>query len=145
MRGRRIFLAVLMGVLFLGAIAGVGITAYNAGMAQGVMAAGNAAIAPEGATVPMAPYYAPYWMHRPFGFGLLGCLVPLFFVLFLFAMFRFVFGPRRWRHGWGGPGMHMHGTWDPSQGDVPPTVQAWHRKLHEQDAAGSDAAPAATA
>ena len=145
MRGKRIFLAVLMGLLFLGAIAAVGITAYNAGMVQGMAAAGGAAIVPDAAPVPMAPYYAPYLMHRPFGFGILGCLVPLFFVLFMLALFRFVIGgPRRW-HGRGGPGMHMHGNWDPSQGDIPPTVQAWHRKLHEQDAAGNDTAPAATA
>ena len=98
-------------------------------------------------TVPVAPFVAPYGFYRPFGFGppfgfgfgFLGCLVPFFFLLFIFALFRLVFRPR-WGRGWGGPGMGMRGGWDSPQGDIPPAVKEWHRKLHEEESVPPPAA-----
>lgn len=134
MRGR-IWLGILAALVLLGLVAGVGALAYNAGVAQGMwLGSTTTATAPEGTTVPLAPYYAPWMFHRPFGFGfgMLACLIPVFFVFALFALMRFMFGAPRWHRGWGGPG--MYGKWNPSDGNFPSHVVEWHRKLHEQDA-----------
>jgi len=88
--------------------AGVGIAAYNLGVAQGL-----AAVPPSGVTAPYG--WHPYGWYHPFGF-----LFPLFF---LFAFFFFarvlLWGPRRggWHHGW--------------YGGVPPAFDEWHRRAHE--------------
>lgn len=136
MRYAKVLIGFMLALLVVGVVAGIGWTAYNAGVAQGLVESGK--IVPSstgGAVVPVAPFglYGPFGFHRPFGFGfgLLGCLVPLLFFLFLFSMFRLMFRPR-WGRGWGGP--WMRGGWDPAHGDIPPGVQEWHRKLHEQDA-----------
>jgi hypothetical protein len=122
-RGRIVF-GILIVLLLFGLIAGVGAMAYNAGVMRGMLT-------PNGA-LPAAPYNAPYMFWRPFGwgFGFLGCLVPFFVVLLVFALLRLTFGAPHWRRGYG---MHAFHHWDPSQRDVPPVVQAWHRKLHEQE------------
>jgi hypothetical protein len=75
-------------------------------------------------------FYNAYGSHRPFGFGFgfLGCLVPILFFLLIFALFRFAFRPR-----WGGP--WRYGGWENGQGDIPPGVREWHRRMHEQDTA----------
>ena len=67
-------------------------------------------------------------MHSGFGggFGFLQCLVPLFGLFLLFALFRLVFRPWGWRHGWGG-----HGPWG-HQGGVPPHFEEWHKQAHGQ-------------
>lgn len=135
MRYFRILLGFVLALLVVGAVAGIGWTAYNAGVAQGFVESGKM-VAPttNGTVVPVAPFgfYGPYGFHRPFGFGfgLIGCLVPLLFFVLIFGMFRFMFSSRR-GYGWGGP--WMRGGWDPAQGDIPPRVQELHRKLHEQE------------
>ncbi len=134
MRYGRIFMGVVLALLLVGLVAGVGVTAYNAGIMQGVVESGRF-VPPttEGGVAPTAPIwiYGPGAFHRPFGFGFgfLGCLVPLFFIFLLFALFRFAFRPH-WGHGgW------KRGGWDPAQGDIPPAVKEWHRKLHEEETA----------
>lgn len=121
---------VLVVALILGAAA-IGYAAYTAGIAQG---AAMAADAP--AVVPAAvPAYAPYgpmmygYGYPHFGFGFLGCLIPLFFVFVVFGLFRFVvrggmWGRRHW--GWDPKGsMHegMHAEWLKR-------AEEWHRKQH---------------
>jgi hypothetical protein len=61
---------------------------------------------------------APYYWHRPWGFG----FFPFAFVLFWFLAFRFAFwgGYRRRHWHYGGPG------------GAPPTFDDWHRRAHEQ-------------
>jgi hypothetical protein len=125
----RIFFGFVLALLVVGVLAGIGWTAYNAGIAQGVVESGRLVVPAEGNTAPIAPYYAPYGMYRPFGFGWVACLIPLFFFLLLFGLFRFLFRPP-WARGWGA--YRMGGGWDPSSGDVPERVKEWHRRLHEQ-------------
>lgn len=139
MQGRRIFFGILVALLLAGLVAVVGLTAYNAGIAQGAIASG-VFVQPstDGTGAPNAPLYLPFGGYHPFGyyrpfgfgFGVLGCLVPIFFFLLLFALFRFAFRPR-WGRGWGGPGLRSR--WDPSQGDIPPGVKEWHRRLHKEE------------
>jgi hypothetical protein len=142
-RGRIVF-GILIVLLLFGLIAGVGVTAYNAGVTRGMLTPmGALPAAPNGTVMPPAPYYAPYMFWRPFGWGLgfLGCLVPFFVVLLLFALFRLAFGGPHWRRGYG---MHAFHNWDSSQRDVPPVVQEWHRKLHEQEGTASASASTKT-
>ncbi len=115
-------------VVVAAVIIGMGIAIFNAGMVQGAAMSGQLP-APDGAAVPAAPYYAPY--YRPGGLwffpGFL-CL-GIFGLFLLFGLGRMIFGPRRgWHHGpwgWGRP----YGF----NGDqVPPYVEEVHRKMHEK-------------
>lgn len=155
----RVLFAVLATLLVVGVVAGIGFTAYNAGVSQGLVDSGKlviqaAPVTGDGTTtVPVAPYgmyrgfgYGGYGWGGPFrgGFGFLGCLVPLFFILLIFGLFRFAFRPR-WGRGWGGPGMGMRGWGGPGNGDIPDGVKEWHRKLHEEEnAAQTPPAPSAS-
>ena len=96
--------------------------AYNAGVTQG---AAQGAVAPQA----VAPYamYGPHFM-APFGFGFLGCLVPLAFLFLVFGLFRLVvwggmapaharrLGPR----GWGKAPRRDAGTLAPADGRAAP-------------------------
>jgi hypothetical protein len=135
MRNGRFLLGILLGLLLFGLIAGIGWYAYNIGVAQGLVESGNLVPSTtEGGVVPPAPYVMPfgfhnaYAFHRPFGFGfgLLGCLVPILFLLLIFALFRLLFRPF-----WGGP--WRRGGWDTADGEIPQGVREWHRRMHEQD------------
>lgn len=130
---RRGFFGIFLALVLICLVAGAGLTAYNAGVSQGMFDSGRFAV-PSGAA-PAVPFYTPFGMYRPFGFqpfgfafGFLRCLVPLFFILLLFMLFRFAFRPR-WGRGWGAG---LRG-WDPTQDDIPPAVKEFHRKLHEQE------------
>src|SRR3990172_6614214 len=95
---------VLVALLLIGTAAAVGYYAYQAGMARGV-AEGAGITAPAAGVMPIAPYY----FHRPFGFGFggLGCLVPFLFIFVFFGVMRTMFWGGRW--GWGhGHGMGGH-------------------------------------
>lgn len=82
-------------------------------------------------------------------FGIIGGFFRLIFTILLIGFLimvvrRFVFGrrgwgPWAWRGGPGGPGgwQHEHG--------VPPHIQEWHRRMHEQAAATATNADAPTA
>ena len=91
--GWRIALGVVLVVALIGAGAALAWMAYNAGAAQTVA---PGAVAPQG----VAPYgmYRPHYM-APFGFGFVGCLVPLAFLFLVFGLFRLVV--------WGGMARHM--------------------------------------
>ncbi|MBI4673037.1 MAG: hypothetical protein HY741_15390 [Chloroflexi bacterium] len=139
----RIVFGIVAALLLVGLVVGVGWAAYNAGVMQGIMMSG--ATPPNGTFPPPAPFYAPYGMFHPFGFGfgILGCLALFFFLFLFFGLLRLAFGGPHWRHGWGGGAwIKHHGGWDPSRGDIPPPVREWHRKLHEQE--GTTPAPAPT-
>ncbi len=119
MNGRFIFGLMLALVIVAGAV-GIGVYAYNMGVAQGMSTTGKLDVPPS--NVAPVPYYGPFF-YRPFGFGwgLLSCLFPLFILFIFFSVMRMVF----WRARWGG----MHRRWD---GGVPPMAEEWHRKMHEQ-------------
>jgi hypothetical protein len=98
MNGRTIAGVLLTLLLVAGAI-GIGITAYNAGVTQGLADSGQVVVAPG---YPVGPYVGGYgygWGHG--GFGFFG-----FFIFILIALFRAVLGGGRGhgRGGWGGPG-----------------------------------------
>jgi len=121
MTGRFVF-SVFLVLLVVAGIVGVGAYAYSIGIAQGMAESGKL-VAPATGVVPV-PYYG--WSH-PFGlvYGLVSCLVPLFIIFVLFSVMRNVFC----RVLWGG--VH-HRKWE---GGVPPKVEEWHRKMHEQQPA----------
>jgi hypothetical protein len=132
MNGRIIY-RVLLGLALLAVVAGVGVYAYNFGVARG-LAANPELVAPEGGQVaPFAyPFYGgPFGYYRPhfgWGFGPFGCLFPLLGLFLVFALLRGLF----WRGHWGwGRGWRHYG---PGGHDVPPPFEEWHRRMHETPA-----------
>ena len=108
MRGR-IFLRGLFALVVIAGVIGIGVYAYNAGVAQGMAASG------EGGAV--APYRGPFFFPW-FGFGFF-CL-PFLLLWFLFPLF----GMWRGRWGWG----KHRGDWGKG---APPMFEEWHRRAHE--------------
>lgn len=121
MNGRWWVGIVLVIALIVGA-AGLGAYAYNMGLMQG-MAQADRLPAPSAGTLPY-PYAGGPFFYRPwgFGFGFLGCLIPLFVLFIVFGVMRMVFWNARW--GWRGHrGLNEKG--------VPYMFDEWHQKLHE--------------
>ena len=128
MRGS-IFLRILAGVILLAALVFLGALIYNAGIAQGLatssLAPSNGQGAPNIQGVPQPYFYAPF--YRPWGFGLFWPIFPLLFLLLIFFAVRGLFFAG-WRHrNWG----RGYGPAGWGQGEVPPMVKEWHRKMHE--------------
>ncbi len=128
---------VLLVVLAAGA-AGVGLYAYNAGIARGLADSGKLT-APSAGAWPFA-YAGPYWHYGLFGpgFGLFNCFALLFGLFLVFMLVRgllfVVFGPRHWRDAegyrpWHGP--WGRGPW--GRGGYPPFFEDWHRQAHGQE------------
>jgi hypothetical protein len=120
----RILWRVLVALVLIAAIIGIGVYAYNVGMAQGL--AQNIQ-APAGQVVPMPSlrYGHPFF---GFGFGPFGCLIPLFLLFLVFGSLRAIFwhGPMGWRHM-----QRRHWGWhDENDNDVPPFFAEWHRRAH---------------
>jgi len=134
---RSIWFRIIAGLVLIVALVGIGLFAYNAGIAQGL--AQNVQAQAGQAPTTTLPYYAFPYGPRFYGFGgfgLLGCLIPLFFIFLAFAALRglFWFGPRRWNHRHHGPwGMHSESPEDWDKG-VPPMFEEWHRRSHEKPA-----------
>jgi hypothetical protein len=105
---RRRWLPWLLAAVFA---TGVGLVAYNAGLAQGLAAAPAAGAPP--------PYgWHPYGWYHPFFFF---PFLPLLFLFGFFVLARLLFwgGYRgRWHHG--------------GCGGVPPAFDEWHRRAHER-------------
>jgi hypothetical protein len=123
MRGSTV-LRIFFGLILLGALIGMGVVIYNAGLAQGVATSGQLA-GPEGQSLANPYYYAPF--YRPWGFWPFGIFFPLLFVFLIFLGIRGLFF-RSWRHhdNWRGRGWR-----EPGQHGIPPMVEEWHRKMHE--------------
>jgi hypothetical protein len=128
--GWRIVVGFVLVVALIGAAAALAWMAYNAGATQG---------AAQGTDAPLA--VAPYAMYRPhfmapFGYGFIGCLVPLAFLFLVFGLFRLIV--------WGGMGRHMmHGGWGMHAGmreHWRERMEELHREMH---AAGGGEPPAA--
>ena len=124
----RIVIAVVIVLALVAGAAGIGVNAYNAGVARGLADSGEFA-RPEGAGGP-DPYYGfrgPYFYpgrHFGYGFGPFGCLFPLLGLFLFFALLKGLV----WRGPWGW-GRHMrHGPWEKG---LPPMFEEWHRKAHE--------------
>jgi hypothetical protein len=120
----RIFWRIMAALVLIAAVAGIGFYAYNLGVNQAVA---EKVVTTTG-TVP-APYFYPMHPFFGFGWGPLGCLIPLFLLCLVFGSFRALIwrGPMGWRH-------HMHhGPWgwhDEEGKDVPPFFAEWHRRAH---------------
>jgi hypothetical protein len=120
----RILWRVLVVLVLIAAILGIGVYAYNIGMAQGL------AQKVQTSTVGSVPMPYLYYGHLSpgFGFGLLGCLVPLFLMFLIFGSLRFLFwrGPMGWGHM-----HHRRWNWQDENGkDVPPFFAERHRRAH---------------
>jgi hypothetical protein len=114
-------LRVIGGIVLLVGIVAVGYVAYNAGLAQSQPAVSAAQY--------VAPWHGGMEWHRLGGFmavPFLLCLVPFFLGFFILLPLRLIFGPHRMHM------MHMHGRWHGEEGDVPPPVEEWHRRMHEK-------------
>ena len=122
MNGRMI-LGVLLTLVVIAGVVGAGVYVYNVGVAQGLAVSGKLP-APETGAAPYPYLGGPFFYHRPFGFGFLGCLFPFLGLLLVVGLVRMIVGRGRW--GWR-HGLH-HG---PCEGGVPPMVAEWHRKMHE--------------
>lgn len=122
---RKIVLGVLLALVLIAGAVSIGVYSYNAGVAQGLVESGKLTDLPAGAEGRVYPFYGgPFFFHRPFGFGFLGCLGPLLFFFLIFALFRGLMwgGPWGRGHGW------RHGPW---QKGVPPMFDEWHRQAHQ--------------
>lgn len=121
---------VLVVALILGAAA-IGYAAYSAGVAQGTAQSAGASV--------VAPRYAPYgpmgYPYPHFGFGFLGCLIPLFFLFVVCGLFRLVVhgGMRRpWHGGWSPKGFMHEGM----RSEWLERAEEWHRKQHGEGGEG---------
>jgi len=127
MTGRTIA-RILLVVLLVGAAIGIGATAYDAGLTNGLAQSGQVVVAPG--TYPVAPY-AGYGWGFGHGFGFFGFFGFLLFLFLLFGLIRAAFGGRR---GWG-PGGHGHdrgwrgGDWrgSPWESRAREIHDEWHR------------------
>ena len=108
----RLFRAMTIGALVIAGAAAIGIGAYNAGVAQGIVESGRMIAAPPAAT----PYV--YVWPRPWGFGFFP-FFPILFFLFFFVVVRGLL----WRGRW-------HGGWRYRYDGVPPAFEEWHRRAH---------------
>jgi hypothetical protein len=121
MQGRTIARALLI-VVLIGAAVGIGVTAYDAGVASGLAQTGQVAVTPA---YPVAPYVGYGWGFGH-GFGFFGFLGMLLFLFLIVGLIRAAFGGRR---GWGGPrggGPGGRGDWRGS---------AWEsraREIHDE-------------
>jgi len=126
MNGRTI-LSIAFGLIIAAVLVGVGVAIYDAGVSQGIADAGRV---PVGQAV--AGAYRGWGVH---GFGLLGLIFPILFILLLVGIARAAFGRgRRWgpmgRRGWGpGHGFGDPGTWTAERERFLADV---HRRLHEE-------------
>jgi len=133
---RHIVFRILAGVILLVAIAGLGLFAYQAGIAHGVAVNIQVSTADTGGS-PYLFHGMPYghFMWFP-GFDIFGLLIPLFLLFLVFgALRRMIWGPRwGWRHM--GHGRMGHGPWGEG---VPPMFAEMHRRAHATP--GWDKAP----
>jgi hypothetical protein len=121
----RVLLSIVLTIVLIAALVGVGTYVYNAGVAQGLAANGKI-VAPDGSAAPY-PYYGPVYQPWGFGFGIFGLIFPLLFIFVIFGLLRgLLFGGWRRRGPWGWD--RPHSDWEKN---VPPTVEEWHRKMHE--------------
>jgi hypothetical protein len=122
----------LVALLVLGIVAAV------------AFAAGQASV-PVGAAGAVAPVYVGHYGWG-FGFGFLGFLIPLFFILLLFWALRprwgghrgYGYGPGPWGRGrWGGNGPEDSNDPNSPWAARRRQLEELHRQLHEADREGS--------
>jgi hypothetical protein len=117
---RRVLLGGVLAVVVVAILAGVGISVYDAGVAQGIAessrvatrepAVGAPAVGPY-AYHPYGPSFRPHWFLFP--------LFPLLWFLLIFLLIRAFF----WR---------PFGGWHGDRGTA--RIEEWHRRAHEAEA-----------
>ena len=123
---------VLFAVVLVAGAAILGVTAYQAGLAQGIAQTGTA----------VAPGAVAYYGCHPFGFGFgfFGFLGTLLFIFLIFALIRalvFRGGPRGGWYGHGGG--WRGGPWESRGQDM---FDEWHRRSHDRTGGASEGTPA---
>ena len=83
----RIFFRILAALVLIAAVVGVGVYAYSLGTTQ---ALAQQVPVTTGGTAPV-PYFYPMHPFFMFGWGPLGCLVPLFLLFLVLGSFRALF------------------------------------------------------
>jgi hypothetical protein len=126
MNNQSTFRALAIAALVIAGAAAIGVGAYNAGVAQGIVESGRAIGAPQAGI--------PYAYVRPWGFG----FFPFFPLLFL-LLFFFVVRGLLWRS----PGRRGCG-YGYGYGGVPPAFDDWHRRAHGEQQRPSGPAPTTT-
>ena len=117
-------------ILLVALVAGIGFSAYNAGVNEGVAEAARAAQAAGDDPAIVFPPYAggPYgygygWGHGG-GFGFFGILFWILGFFLIFGLIRAAFGWGRWSGGGRGPG-----GWHARE----ERIAEMHRDLHRRD------------
>ena len=117
-------------ILLVALVAGIGFSAYNAGVSEGVAEAARAAQAAGNDPAIVYPPYAggPYgygygWGHG--GFGFFGILFWILGFFLIFGLIRAAFGWGRW----GGGGRGGPGGWHSRE----ERIAEMHRDLHRRD------------
>jgi hypothetical protein len=126
MNNRSLLGALAIAALVIAGAAAIGIGAYNAGVAQGIVEGGRAIAAPPAGT----PYV--YVWPRPWGFGFFP-IFPIFFLFFLFFVVRGLLWRGPWRGGWGC-----------RYGAIPPAFDEWHRRAHGEQPTSTPTAGSTT-
>jgi hypothetical protein len=108
----RLFRALTIGTLIIAGAAVIGIGAYNAGVAQGIVESGRMIAAQPAGT----PYV--YVWPRPWGFGFFP-FGPILFFLFFFVVVRGLL----WRGRWHGGRRYRYDG-------IPPAFEEWHRRAN---------------
>lgn len=127
----RLFAAFLLIVVLAIGGSAIAATAYQAGVTTGATQ-----VVTDGSTV-VTPIVVPAWgFHPGFGFGFLGFLGTIVFLILVFGLFRAIIGGGRHRNGWGPGGP----DWGPNGGPGPNgwggrerfrgTFEEWHRESH---------------
>ena len=129
---RSFIVRIVSALVLLAVLAGIGIFAYQAGVARG-LSANPGDVAPfQGGRYGYMPHHngsgfgMPFGMpmgmpFHGFGFGIFGFLFTVFILVLAFGALRAVIWGPRW--GWG----HRHGG---GEHFVPPMFDEWHKRAH---------------
>jgi hypothetical protein len=136
----RTIVNIVIGVLVAVVLVGVGVGIYNAGISQGLVEAGRV---PAGEPVPGAWGYGYGWHPGFFGFGFIGILFPILFIVLLVGLARAAFGGGRrggpgWGWGPGGPGRSGPNGWHEERES---RMAELHQRLHDEEAGAGRGAP----
>lgn len=121
----RIFAAFLLIVVLAIGGSAIAATAYQAGLTTAV-----AQLPADGATV-VTPIVVPGYGYGLPGFGFLGFLGSIFFLILVFGLLRAIFG-RGWDRGrgWGPGGPGGPNGWGGGRERFRGTFDEWHREAH---------------
>ncbi len=139
---RYIFFRIVWGLFLIAVAVGVGLLAYNAGVARGLADSDKLVLPSAGAAPYIYPYgVGPFFHYGLFGpgFGLLNCLALLLVFGFVFSLLRLFLWRRHWGWGWHSGAWNREGKDEPRRWHgpwgkgFPPMFDEWHRQAHAQE------------